>query len=615
MPDSKGPSSSCSTPGLRSRLRKFLLRVWWRRRWTILAASWLLTLILGYIGFSAYASLAGLAHSPRDTLELTLQLFTMRSGAGLEPRLWVLQIARLLAPAVAALTTIRTLSILFSDQYHALRLATVRNHAIIAGLGRKGSSLARMFLADGIPVVVIDENRDNPRIRSCKDQGALVLIGDATNPETLLHAGLHRATVLIADVGCDTDNARIAIQTRMRTHYGRHSPLTVFTHLEDPDLTALLVAQGHWAAPNGALRLEYYNVYANGSRVLLAEFPPRGATPAAPLGPTPHLLIVGYGRLGRALLLRAARIWHDSRIDGSARLQVTVVDRNAQEKGADQAERYPDLADACDCTFHQMNVTSAAFRQSAFLYGPDGRLMPTAIYVCLGDEALGMLTGLNLWEHTRGSGIPVVIRASTALGLAGLTQTLGDALTTAELRVFSLEEAAYRPERLLNGTLETIARSIHEAYVAQQNALGHSHEDNPSVVPWDELPPLLQESNRDQARHICTKLGALGYVLTPLTNWEPATFRFSDSEVELLAEAEHVRFVAERQRAMGTRRAVPAEFKSKMAHTLIPWTDLTETEREKDRSAVRNLPIILARVGLQITPIREEQSDETQNSR
>src|SRR5207248_2665129 len=75
------------------------------------------------------------------------------------------------------------------------------------------------------------------------------------------------------------------------------------------------------------------------------------------------------------------------------------------------------------------------------------------------------------------------------------------------------------PELLLGGTNEALARMIHEEYVRQQQKLGQTTETNPSMVPWDELPEGLKESNRRQADDIGRKLREVGYCHTPTLDW------------------------------------------------------------------------------------------------
>ena len=110
---------------------------------------------------------------------------------------------------------------------------------------------------------------------------------------------------------------------------------------------------------------------------------------------------------------------------------------------------------------------------------------------------------------------------------------------------------------------ETLARAIHDQYVLQQRTLGETADTNPSLVTWDELSARLKEANRNQADHIGIKLGAIGYGLEPLDNWDADLFTFTRDEIERLAVLEHERWLddyrdagwqrAPRQRASSAR--------------------------------------------------------------
>ena len=84
-----------------------------------------------------------------------------------------------------------------------------------------------------------------------------------------------------------------------------------------------------------------------------------------------------------------------------------------------------------------------------------------------------------------------------------------------DLHAFTVFEAACHPDLLLGGVYETLARAIHDDYVAHQRLEGHTPETNPSMAPWEDLPEHLKESNRDQAAHIGVKLAATGCGLSP----------------------------------------------------------------------------------------------------
>ncbi len=175
----------------------------------------------------------------------------------------------------------------------------------------------------------------------------------------------------------------------------------------------------------------------------------------------------------------------------------------------------------------------------------------------------------------------------------------GGAAAFRDLHAFTVFEAACHPDLLLGGVYETLARAIHDDYVAHQRLEGHTPEANPSMVPWEDLPEHLKESNRDQAAHIGVKLAATGCGLVPLTDWDAEPIRFSTEEVERLARLEHDRWVRYHL-GRGWRYAPGARDPNRRTHPdLIPYDDLTEEKREYDRNAVRGIPAFLARAGFQ----------------
>ena len=58
------------------------------------------------------------------------------------------------------------------DQLDLLRLRRIRHHVVICGLGDKGLRLARSFRGRGRPVVVVERDETNARIRACQESGA-----------------------------------------------------------------------------------------------------------------------------------------------------------------------------------------------------------------------------------------------------------------------------------------------------------------------------------------------------------------------------------------------------------------------------------------------------------
>ncbi|HOG45693.1 MAG TPA: NAD-binding protein [Anaerolineae bacterium] len=193
----------------RRALDRQLHLVWQDVEWPVVVALALAAFVLGYIGFARNAVAQGQALTPWDLFYLSLQLFVLQSGAVPGPVGWELNLARLLAPAVAGYTAYQAIVAIFDQQKDLVRLWYWRNHAIICGLGRKGLLLAQGLRADDVNVVVIEPDCDNPRLAQCRDAGAIVLTG--SDDEMLRKAHVERARYLFAVSGDDNRNAEIAV--------------------------------------------------------------------------------------------------------------------------------------------------------------------------------------------------------------------------------------------------------------------------------------------------------------------------------------------------------------------------------------------------------------------
>jgi hypothetical protein len=170
------------------------------------------------------------------------------------------------------------------------------------------------------------------------------------------------------------------------------------------------------------------------------------------------------------------------------------------------------------------------------------------------------------------------------------------ARTTPLAKHYPGEFALYELHEVVAFPVEPIAQAIHELYCREQAKLGKSVESNPSMRPWRELPGDLKQENRNQAISIKQKLYRLGYELSPRARTCAVPLRFTPEQVEQLAEQEHERFVASKRERGWTYG--PVRDNARLIHPcLVPWNELSEVEREKDRDAVRNIPELVALAG------------------
>ena len=149
------------------------------------------------------------------------------------------------------------------------------------------------------------------------------------------------------------------------------------------------------------------------------------------------------------------------------------------------------------------------------------------------------------------------------------------------------------------GTHELVARAIHEEYREQQKKAGTTPESNPSILPWDQLPHRLKDSNLRQAGEIWKMLHMIDCTIGLSISGREPLFVFTDEETEFLAEKEHEEWVEERLKK-GWVYGKDRDDQRKIHGCIVPWVQLSEAQRQKDQNAIRALPAILAKVYLKI---------------
>jgi len=144
---------------------------------------------------------------------------------------------------------------------------------------------------------------------------------------------------------------------------------------------------------------------------------------------------------------------------------------------------------------------------------------------------------------------------------------------------------------------ETIAAAIHETWrtlSVQQGWKMQPHLDR----PYAALAEPDKEDNRAAARRMAAVLAAGGFKLSP--DGPAVTRETLESRMEVLAEAEHDGWMAHRA-ANGWAYGAVRDDAAKRHPSMIPYADLPESEKEKDRSNIRHYPAFAARAGLCIT--------------
>lgn len=91
-------------------------------------------------------------------------------------------------------------------------IKALTDHTIICGFGRIGRTLSEELTRKKKPFVIIDS--DHEVVATATDEQHLVVTGDATDEETLIEAGIERASTLVVALHGDAENVFLTLTAR-----------------------------------------------------------------------------------------------------------------------------------------------------------------------------------------------------------------------------------------------------------------------------------------------------------------------------------------------------------------------------------------------------------------
>jgi serine phosphatase RsbU (regulator of sigma subunit) len=167
------------------------------------------------------------------------------------------------------------------------------------------------------------------------------------------------------------------------------------------------------------------------------------------------------------------------------------------------------------------------------------------------------------------------------------------------------------------GMIKRLARAIHSRYLHEiRNRI--SRETNGENLyfyfsgqtagreytsDFDDLPDEIKYSNIDNALHIPTKLLAIGYKIRQVKKgFKAVTLHLNNDEIETMARVEHLRWSWEKRLAGWVNDKIKDETR-KTHPSLIPYSELSESEKEKDRELVKLIPALLQDIDYEAYPV------------
>lgn len=484
---------------------------------------------------------------------------------------------------------------------------------IVCGLGDWGTRLATDLRKAGERVFAIEDDPDNKHIGEVQRVGVTVILGDAKSPATLREAYIHQADKILAV--CTDEDTNVAIAAAAGSLAENRSPrlgvLDCFLLVDDLKLRSQLHANGVF--PNMGNR---YSVKVRGvdlpqlhARHALQQYPLdfAGIAPDSPF--QAHLILVGWGRLGQALALKALQI---ASFANGKPLRLTVVAPDATKSLETVRQRHP-------------KVPAWYERQAIDIRWDDSRLPATIVtsarpnelvtvaFCCETDTAPPTVwDGMNLTlalataeefktKAPKGDLAPKAFQLLACVKTrAGFGSLLEKRISAPPIHAVGLAEDAVNLDTLLHETQDLIASALHEDFCRKYGG-----------NPWVGLDESLKESNRQAGDHIPAKLRAIGLQTMSIKvakkdDLERIT-QFTPDQEKIMSKMEHQRWCAERWLdgwTYGEPKDTQEKLEKRINRNLVEWDKLDPLERNKDPEQIRAIPAALKEAGLCIVKPR-----------
>jgi TrkA-N domain/RyR domain len=570
--------------------------------------------VLGVVGFGE----ADPARSFFSNLYLAVQLLSLQSGNVINPS-FAMEFARWMAPAgVVAGVVISLLDWMLSVVDRA-RIAQMRGHVLVIGLGEKGRAFAASLLSSPsqVRVLAVDLASPSPEsweltasVPAARGSSITLLRGDARDPRALRAMGANSASRIFVLAGDDETNLAVAELCAQEARGGAAGEMWV--HVSDSALRRALQRQAAGERRPSGVRYESYFVQL--ARRILLKWPLErlcGIDGATDRSVEVHLLFDGMDELQGALLLEAARCGHYL---GGRKVHVHVLAPDCESAAATVEKASPAVAD-CLASLRFVRVADQA--RTTRLAAELKALPPHSVAtVALARRPFAEMhaEALRLRDLVRDRRYRVLLPKSgnadgdRRFGPLHADHSLGGACGFYEERAI-LDECVLDS---LDGRSDRVAEEIHSRWFREQqrdadrldqegDAEGAARiRAKASFRPWGELTEAQRVQNFAQACHVYTKLAAAGVQVRELPG------ALDRVDLEPLARMEHERWMA-CQRLEGWIPGAARNDALRVHDNFVPYDSLPELVKKSDRNAVRNICDLLPQIRQELEWIERMQ--------
>lgn len=582
---------------MKSQSRSLRDRVW-RHQWAVVGGLALVAFVLGIVGLHR---LRVEAASPKpwiwaDAVYFSLRLFGFNYDLGGDEASpyaagnWQLWVARFLAPASTALAVLKAVTQAAATQITLWQVSQWKGHTVVCGAGERGRQLALSIrnedrdlrqrrgwlpvaLSDWTPfgpgrVVVIEKDGGCDTLDDLRKSGVRVIVGNVTDPAVQAFARLDSARTVVALTPCSDANLRVVLAASERDN-----GLPVRALASAPrSFAAMFEGQPPFARIEGGKECGFFDDNASAARVIVGKHLKEIALQLFREQRGARILVAGDGDVLPELL---GTLIGQSQISGSSlpRLTLLTVDEDTFAGGFPlHHPQLPLVADLRILTMPLPRMTMVEL-ESLSIDRPTDHF-DLAFVACREDtDTLALAAHLNQQPRYVGR-VVAGLAPSTSLHRLFKGTPIGNGV-----EIVNLVECACGSDQVLREPLDVEAKATHDRYLkaetdrAKQEGRPCPMGSTYSMRLWEHLRDDFRQANRSQVDHLQIKKRILEVVDSAET-------------IELLAEAEHRRWMADRI-FCGWRYAAVRDDAKRLHDCIRPYGDLSEAIKEKDRAEVR----------------------------
>ena len=569
--------------------------------WLIVMLFGVTAYVLAFIGFKTYFAANGVDRNILDLIFYSVKIFGMEVvGDYVSPLPLTLEIARWLAPGVLIYTAIKGIIYLVGRTFLMMRVKRYRGHFIIEGINRGSVYLINDILRKGMKVIVLSENFTDAEREIIERDGATLIAGSLKDNDTLKQVNAGKAAYIISLEEEDDKNisSSVFVSNYLSAQKDSAKPL-VFAHVADVQkLTELKEIKffKNLQYENGiktGFDVRVFSAEERAARILFNKYSPDIFTDKTKPSSDPlNIVIIGDNDLTETILIHFARMCHYTNFR-KTNINLFHSDQKILER---ISFNYPNLSEHINL---KMTLIDPELINPEKIVEINRKQSIDAIYLISDNDGLisKILNRLAAIEFGKKvNTVTAINNPESILGKWFNTKTLGDLL----LHKYNIATETYTEEAIIGRKIDSLARVIHNDYLAKIKQSGKLNPEKESHCEWKFLSEDFKNQNRFQADHIWAKLRSIRCRAVPVDEVaEEYDYTKDASIVEMLSKMEHHRWAAHMS-LNGWRYGSVRDDKKKIHTDLIEYEKLSEEIKQYDRDAVINIKHILSEMNLKI---------------